>query len=157
MAADAYRLRTELLGPLPVINHFLARMGLGASLERFVPHNDARLRLAPAAVLGVVVRNLVTHRQPVYAMGEWAAPYDPRRLGLASDDVGALNDDRSVAPWSGSSRPIERACSPRSWWAWSASSGSTPASFTMTPRRSPSPGSTTPGEGRSGAARRCRP
>ncbi len=94
MAADAYELRTELLGPLPVINHFLARMGLGASLERFVPHNDARLRLAPAAVLGVVVRILVTHRQPVYAMGEWAAPYDPRLLGLASDDVGALNDDR---------------------------------------------------------------
>jgi len=94
MAADAYGLRTGLLGPLPVINHFLARMGLGASLERFVPHNDARLRLAPAAVLGVVVRNLVTHRQPVCAMGEWAAPYDPRLLGLASDDVGALNDDR---------------------------------------------------------------
>ena len=94
MAADAYGLRTELLGPLPVINHFLGRMGLGASLERFVPHDDARLRLAPAAVLGVVVRNLVTHREPVYAMGEWAAPYDPRLLGLAPDDVGALNDDR---------------------------------------------------------------
>ncbi len=123
MAADAYELRTELLGPLPVINHFLARMGLGASLERFVPHNDARLRLAPAAVLGVVVRILVTHRQPVYAMGEWAAPYDPRLLGLAADDVGALNDDRV-------GRTLERL-------------------FDADRAR--------PGEGRSGAARRCRP
>ena len=87
-------LRTELLGPLPVINHFVARMGLTDSLERFVAHDDARLRLAPAAVLGVVVRNLVTHRQPVYALGEWAAPYDPALLGLGPDDVGALNDDR---------------------------------------------------------------
>ena len=57
MATDAYRLRSELLGPLPVINHFLARMGLAGSLQRFVPHDDARLRLAPAVVLGVVVRN----------------------------------------------------------------------------------------------------
>ena len=77
-----------------MINHFVARMGLTDSLERFVAHDDARLRLAPAAVLGVVVRNLVTHRQPVYALGEWAAPYDPALLGLGPDDVGALNDDR---------------------------------------------------------------
>jgi hypothetical protein len=77
MASDALELWSELLGPLPVINHFLSRMGLSASLDRFVPHDDARLRLAPAAVLGVVVRNLVTHREPVYAISEWAAPYDP--------------------------------------------------------------------------------
>ncbi len=94
MASDAYALRSELLGPLPIINHFLHRLGLADSLERFVPHDDARLRLAPAAVLGVVVRNLVTHREPVYAMGEWAAPYDPALLGLGPDDVAALNDDR---------------------------------------------------------------
>ena len=80
MAVDAYELDSELLGPLPVINHFLARMGLVGSLERFVPHDDARLRLAPAAVLGVVVRNLVTHPEPVYALGEWAAAYDPALL-----------------------------------------------------------------------------
>ena len=94
MASDGYELRTELLGPLPVINHFLARMGLTASLERFVPHDDARLRLAPAVVLGVVVRNLVTHREPVYAMGEWAAPYDPALLDLFPGEADALNDDR---------------------------------------------------------------
>ena len=94
MATDTYQLRSELLGPLPVINHFLGRMGLLRSLERFVPGDDARLRLAPAVVLGVVVRNLVTHREPVYAMGEWAAPYDPGLLDLFPDDVTALNDDR---------------------------------------------------------------
>lgn len=94
VGGEDYRLRTEAVGPLPVINHFLARMGLAEALERFVPHDDARLRLAPAAVLGVVVRNLVTHRQPVYALGEWAAPYDPALVGLGPDEVGALNDDR---------------------------------------------------------------
>ncbi|MGH3675401.1 MAG: DUF4277 domain-containing protein, partial [Mycobacterium sp.] len=94
VGGDDYQLRSELVGPLPVINHFLARIGLAGSLERFVPHDDARLRLAPGTVLGVVVRNLVTGREPVYAMGEWAAAYEPALLGLASGDVGALNDDR---------------------------------------------------------------
>ena len=94
MDGEAYQLRSELLGPLPIINLFLDRMGLIGSLERFVPHGDARLRLAPAAVLGVVVRNLVTHREPVYAMGEWAAPYDPGLLDLFAGDIDALNDDR---------------------------------------------------------------
>lgn len=94
MSADDYGLHSELLGPLPVINHFLARMGLMASLESFVPGDDARLRLAPALVLGVVVRNLVAHREPVYALGEWAAPYAPELLDLFADDIDALNDDR---------------------------------------------------------------
>lgn len=94
VGGEDYRLRTELVGPLPVINHFLARVGLAEALERFVPHDDARLRLAPATVLGVVVRNLVTHREPVYALGEWAAPYEPALVGLAPGNVGALNDDR---------------------------------------------------------------
>jgi hypothetical protein len=94
MAGDAYQLDSELLGPLPIINHFLARMRLAGSLERFVPDDDARLRLAPASVLGVVVRNLVTHREPVYALAEWAAPYDPALFDLLAGDIDALNDDR---------------------------------------------------------------
>lgn len=156
MGGADYQLRTELVGPLPVINHFLARIGLADSLERFVPHDDARLRLAPAAVLGVVVRNLVTHREPVYALGEWASPYEPALLGLAPADVGVLNDDRV-------GRTLERLFD-----ADRASLltevvlrvvrelASTAPSCTTTPRRSPSPGSTTPGEEPAGAARRWR-
>ena len=54
MAPDPQGPRSELLGPLPVINHFLDRIGLADSLQRFLPHDDARLRLAPAVVVGVV-------------------------------------------------------------------------------------------------------
>jgi hypothetical protein len=53
-----------------------------------------RLKLAPAAALGVVVRNLLVGRRPVYALGEWAASFDPALLGLSGDEVGLLNDDR---------------------------------------------------------------
>ena len=89
-----FELRTETLGALPVINHFLARMGLDEIVDRYLPADDARLRLDPAVVIGVVVRNLAVDHRPVYALGEWASPFDPALLGLGVDDAAALNDDR---------------------------------------------------------------
>jgi len=89
-----FELRSEAVGSLPVVNHFLARMGLADRLRAYLPHDDARLRLAPAAVIGVVVRNIVVGHRPVYALGEWAAPHDPAVLGLQPGDAAALNDDR---------------------------------------------------------------
>lgn len=94
MTTDEFTLRSETLGALPVINHFLERMRLDDIVERHLPANDARLRLDPATVIGVVVRNLAVDHRPVYALGEWAAPFDPGLLGLAADDAAALNDDR---------------------------------------------------------------
>ena len=77
-----------------MINAFCARLGLAALLESYLPREDARLRLAPATAVGVVMGNLVIGREPVYALGEWAAPLDPALLGLADDEAGLLNDDR---------------------------------------------------------------
>jgi transposase len=92
--ADTFALDTDELGALPIINAFCDRLGLDRLLERFVGHDDVRLKLAPATALGVVVRNLLVSRRPVYALGEWAAAFDPGLLGLSGDQVGLLNDDR---------------------------------------------------------------
>ena len=95
MAADEpYTLSSEHLGALPVINFFLARMGVAEHLATYLPADDARLRLTPAAVIALVVRNIVAGHRPVYALGEWATPYDPAVLGLRPGDAEALNDDR---------------------------------------------------------------
>ena len=94
MSNDGFTLRSEMIGALPVVNHFLARMGLDDVVDRYLPANDARLRLDPAVVIGVVVRNLIIDHRPVYALGEWAQPFDPALLGLGPDDAAALNDDR---------------------------------------------------------------
>ncbi|MCA1682052.1 MAG: IS1634 family transposase [Actinobacteria bacterium] len=93
-APGKFQLRSETVGSLPIVNHFLARMGLGELLERHLPHDDARLRLAPATVIGLVVRNLIVSHRPVYALGEWAAPYETGLLGLGPAGAAALNDDR---------------------------------------------------------------
>ena len=94
MPDGPYVLDTELLGPLPVVNHFLDRLGLHRLLEEYLPASDRRLRLAPAAAIGVVVRNLVLGREPVYGLERWAAGFEPAQLGLDPTEVALLNDDR---------------------------------------------------------------
>jgi len=94
METGPFELDTQVLGPLPVINAFAERLGLARLLAAYVPDEDPRVRLAPATALGVVVRNLVLHREPVYALGQWAAGFDPALLGLAPDEAVLLNDDR---------------------------------------------------------------
>jgi transposase len=89
-----YELHSRLLGALPVINHFLSRLGVDDTLGDYVPADDARLAMAPAVALGVVVRNLLVSHEPVYALGEWARPYEPALLGLDAGQVELLNDDR---------------------------------------------------------------
>jgi transposase len=94
-AREHFTLRSETLGCLPIVNWFLERMGLPDRLGRYLPREDARLRLAPAAVIGVVVRNIVVRHRPVYALGEWVAPHDPAVLGLEPGNAAAFNDDRA--------------------------------------------------------------
>ncbi len=89
-----FELDSQTLGALPVLNHFLDRMHLGERLARYLPADDARLRLDPAVVIGLLVRNIVISHRPVYALGEWAAGYDPGLLDIGAGDVDALNDDR---------------------------------------------------------------
>jgi hypothetical protein len=86
-------LQSRLLAGLPIVNAFYDRLGIDQLLEQHVP-DDARLRVSPAAALGVVIRNLVMRHAPVYALGEWAGRYDPAVVGLAADETQLLNDDR---------------------------------------------------------------
>ena len=44
----------EQLGSLPVVNWFLERLRLTEILGRYVPTDDARLRLAPATVIALL-------------------------------------------------------------------------------------------------------
>lgn len=80
-AAEPFTIGSQRLGWLPIVNFLLDRMGLAEQLQTYLPHDDARLRLTPATVIAALVRNIVVDHRPVYALGEWAAPYDPAVLG----------------------------------------------------------------------------
>ncbi|MDQ3538288.1 MAG: DUF4277 domain-containing protein [Actinomycetota bacterium] len=77
-----------------MVNHLLHTAGLPALLERHLPAGDARERLAAGVAVRLVVNNMVLGRRPLYALGEWVAPFVPGLLGLSQDEVSAVNDDR---------------------------------------------------------------
>jgi len=89
-----FALASHTLGALPIVNHFARRLGLDDLLHRYVPHDDRRCRVAPATGIGLLVRNVLVGRTPVYGLQEWATPLDPAQLGLAEEQVRLLNDDR---------------------------------------------------------------
>ena len=93
MESHAFKLRTERLGPLPLINHFLDRLGLLPILDRFVPTQDPRCRLPYAAPMGVVLRSILTEREPIYRLGEVVNTFAPEGLGLTKEEATHLTDD----------------------------------------------------------------
>lgn len=104
-----WRLQSWTLGALPPVNHFLDRLGLDALLARYVPRTDRRCRLAPAAALGVLVRNVLLGRAPVYGLEEWAAPFEPA-LGVSKEvhQLPAMGRDQVVTHRSRPERTASR-------------------------------------------------
>lgn len=87
-------LRSYAVGAMPLLDRILKRMNLEGILEAHLPNEDPRSKLPVAKGLLVVVRNLLVSREPIYGLGEWAARYDPKWLGLSIEQLLALNDDR---------------------------------------------------------------
>jgi transposase len=93
LRTDALALQTERLGPLPLINHFLQRLDLEASLDRFVPTQDRRIRLPYAKALGVVLRSVLVEREPLYRQQETVSSFAPEAFGLDQASLAHVSDD----------------------------------------------------------------
>jgi transposase len=89
-----FSLKTERLGPLPLVNHFLERMGLAALLEKHVPTADKRCRVPHAQALGMLIRSIVVEREPIYRAQETVHGFAAGLFGLAVEDGESLSDDR---------------------------------------------------------------
>ena len=91
---EPFELDSQALGALPIVDLFLARMGVSEALGRYLPSADRRVCLPVAATIGLLVRNLCVAREPLYGLQEWAARFDSCLLGLEAEEVELLNDDR---------------------------------------------------------------
>ena len=89
-----FTLRTERLGPLPLVNHFLARLGLAAILARHVPTDDRRVAMPYADGLGVLLRSIIVEREPIYRQGETVRTFAAGLYGLAADAEVRVGDDQ---------------------------------------------------------------
>jgi len=92
---QTFTLRTEQISSLPIINHFIRRIGVDSILSSYVSPGASRTNVPPAKALGVLVRNLLLSRVPIYSQQEWAQRMAPDLLGLTPEQVNRLVDDRT--------------------------------------------------------------
>jgi transposase len=83
----------ERLGPLPIINHFIARMGLDDALARHVP-SDQRSLVPHARALGVLLRSIIVEREPIYRQQETVTGFAAGMFGIPAEEMEHLGDDR---------------------------------------------------------------
>ena len=89
-----FSLKTERLGPLPLVNHFIDRMGLAERLGKYVPTTDPRCRVSNAKALGVLLRSIVVEREPIYRAQESVHGFATGLFGVAGGNLESLSDDR---------------------------------------------------------------
>jgi len=89
-----FSLHSERLGPLPLINAFLQRMGLEALLEKYIPTTDRRNAVSHAQALGVLLRSIIVEREPVYRQQETVCGFAPGLFGVSAQAMERLPDDR---------------------------------------------------------------
>ena len=88
-----FTLHTERLGPLPLINHFIERIGLHQTLSRFVP-SDRRCAITHASALGVLLRSIIVEREPIYRQQETVHGFADGMFGISAQEMQHLSDDR---------------------------------------------------------------
>src|SRR5215468_5686917 len=83
MQEERLRLRALRVGALPILNQFIARMGLADELTL------ALKNAGYAEALLALIKNILVDRNALYAVGEWAALYD---VGLVAQ--AKIGDDK---------------------------------------------------------------
>ncbi len=81
------------VGALPILNRVIARAGLEKFFREFMVE-DRRCTISPITGVLLLLRNYVVSREPIYGVGDWARQFRPDLLGLSSDQILSLNDDR---------------------------------------------------------------
>mgnify|MGYP001609290875 CR=1 FL=1 len=89
-----FDLGSQRLGPLPIVNHFMERLGIDALLEEFVPTEDSRVGLPYAKGLGVLLRSIIVERDPIYRQQETVEAFAPQMFGIGEGEGALLSDDR---------------------------------------------------------------
>lgn len=86
-------LQIERLGPLPLVNHFIDRIGLEEILARYIS-SDARCAVTHARALGVLLRSIIVEREPIYRQQETVHGFACGMFGISSEEMEHVSDDR---------------------------------------------------------------
>jgi len=86
-------LDSKTVGPVPIINHFIRRIGLADLLAPFLPSRHSQ-KLPHVDTILLLLRSILIERQALYRLSEWTTAYDPLLIGLGTAPPSVLNDDR---------------------------------------------------------------
>jgi hypothetical protein len=89
-----FSLHSERMGPLPLVNAFLRRIGLEDLLDKYVPTHDRRSAVSHASALGVLLRSIIVEREPIYRQQEIVTGFAPGMFGISAEQMDRLSDDR---------------------------------------------------------------
>lgn len=92
--AESLELESETIDALPIINHFINRLGLDEILKYAMPHADPSNHIMPYTSIGMLLRNIIIGRLPIYGFKEWVTPFNPQLFNLKPEQIGYINDDR---------------------------------------------------------------
>ena len=92
--AESLELKSETIDSLPIINHFIDRLGLDKIIECAMPYADPSNHIMPYTSIGILLRNIIMGRLPVYGFNEWVTLFDSQLFNLKTEQVDSLNDDR---------------------------------------------------------------
>ena len=87
------QLETEMVGPLPIVNHFIKRLGIEDILSKYITTPNTH-RLDPVTCIGILLRNIIMEREPLYGLRDWAERYRLELLNIDHNQIKFLNDDR---------------------------------------------------------------
>jgi len=86
-------LQIHLVGPHPILLHFLAKMSFASIVSSCLGRTREGL-LDRAQALGVLVQNILLSPAPLYRIAQWAEPVGAEGLGLTEAEKLSINDDR---------------------------------------------------------------
>lgn len=94
MSDDGLALESLQVGGHPLVEPFLQRLHVRELLAEALGPPDRRLKLPHADSAMLLVRNITLSRHPLYGVPEWVRRCVPEHLGLSSEQVRLVNDDR---------------------------------------------------------------
>jgi hypothetical protein len=93
ISPEGARLKTNLLGPHPIIRHFIERLNLHA-IVRSAVGSGRELVIDHGEALAALVHNILDSPAALYRIAAWAEPVAPQAFAFTPDQKASLNDDR---------------------------------------------------------------
>jgi transposase len=86
-------LKKFILGIHPIIQHFIEKLRITEIIGTHV-QSDKRRKVDTENVLCLLIHNYLTSPSPLYEIQDWIKPLDIRNLGISSDEIEFIYDER---------------------------------------------------------------